>query len=133
MSSWTELPYRVPYADTDQMQVIYYANYFVYFERLRNELIRESGTPYTEIEKAGLMFPVVEAHCEYQGGGKYDDLLLIRGKLNWIQGSRFEVEYEILRDQETIVTGSTIHTTITMDGKARRVPDSLKKMLPEGA
>ena len=127
--NWTRLDYRVPYADTDQMKVVYYANYFVYFERLRNELIRESGVAYTEIERSGLMFPVVEAHAEYHGGARYDDLLRILGRVEWIQGSRFRVLYEIYREEELLVTGSTIHTTLTLEGRPRRVPDTMKKLL----
>lgn len=124
------LTYRVPYADTDRMQVVYYANYFEYFERLRNELIRSSGKPYSQIEKQGLMFPVLEAHCEYQISAEYDDLITICGWLAWVQGSRFRIEYEIKRDDTLLVTGYTIHTVITTEGRPRRVPEELLVLLP---
>lgn len=125
------ISYRVPYADTDQMKVVYYANYFVYFERLRNELFRATGIPYTEIEARDLMFPVHEAHCEYENPALYDDLIEIRGWLAWVQGSRFQINYEIIRDNERLVTGHTIHVVVNRDLKPRRVPAEVQMLLPE--
>jgi len=126
------MSYRVPYADTDQMSVVYYANYFVFFERLRNELIRKSGKTYLEIEQSGLMFPVVEATCHYVRSAQYDDELKITGWLAWVQGSRFQIEYEILRGTEQLVTGHTIHNVITMDGgRPRRVPDCFSALVTQ--
>ena len=60
------MTYRVPYADTDQMGVVYYANHLEYFERVRNEVLREAKLPYTLFEDQGVMLPVVEAHCNYK-------------------------------------------------------------------
>ena len=71
---------RVPYAHTDQMAMVYYANYFVYFEMARSELLREAGVAYPEMEKRGVLLPVVAAHCEYRKAARYDDLLSIRSR-----------------------------------------------------
>ena len=60
-----ECTYRVPYADTDQMGVVYYANYFEYFERGRTEMLRSVGAPYSVLEQEGAFLPVIEAHCDY--------------------------------------------------------------------
>lgn len=122
------IEYRVPYADTDQMQVVYYANYFVYFERLRNELIRATGLPYTEVEESGVMFPVYEANCVYHSSARYDDLLQITGWLEWAQGSRFHIRYRIENGQkELLVTGHTTHVVVSIEGnKPRRIPSALK-------
>ena len=76
----TVLKYRVPYADTDQMGVVYYANYFEYFERFRNEILRDAGYTYLELEKEGIAMPVIEAVCHYKASAKYDDLLEITRK-----------------------------------------------------
>jgi acyl-CoA thioester hydrolase len=134
MAEKTKITYRVPYADTDQMGVVYYANYFIFFERLRNELIRGTGITYREIEKGGLMFPVIEAFCEYHNAARYDDLLEIHGWVCWLQGSRFKVRYEIHTNDIKLVDGFTIHNTITRDGKPRRVPDYIKNsMIKEAA
>ncbi len=123
------LPYRVPYADTDKMGVVYYANYFVYFERLRNELFRESGVSYVEIEESGLLFPVAEAFCDYHRSAKYDDLITIDGWVEWVEGSRVRIGYRIHCNGEALVTGYTIHVVINTEGKPRRVPESLKTLL----
>ncbi len=70
--------YRVPYADTDQMGVVYYANFLVYFERVRNEILRDINYSYSDMGKNGFMLPVIEAHCEYGIPAKYDDYLILR-------------------------------------------------------
>ncbi|NQZ58345.1 MAG: acyl-CoA thioesterase, partial [Lentisphaeraceae bacterium] len=69
------MTYRVPYADTDQMGVVYYANFLTYFERVRNEFFRELKYSYRKLEQQGVMLPVVEAHCNYKQPALYDDLL----------------------------------------------------------
>ena len=62
---------RVPYAHVDQMGVVYYANYLVYFEMARSEMMREAGMPYSELEARGLRLPVIEAHCEYKAPARF--------------------------------------------------------------
>ena len=64
---------RVRYAETDQMGVVYYANYFVWFEVARADLLRSLGWTYREMEDAGVLLPVIEAHCEYRRPARYDD------------------------------------------------------------
>ena len=123
------LQYRVPYADTDQMRVVYYANYLVYFERLRNELIRKSGTTYVDIEKKGLAFPVMEVHCDYLQPAEYDDELSITGWLSWVEGSRFQVDYDILRGDTLLVSGYTIHAVINEERRPRRVPEEFAALI----
>ena len=70
------LEYRVPYADTDMMGVVYYANYYVMFERARNELMRACGYTYKECEAEGWGLPVTHSECDYRGSAKYDDLFV---------------------------------------------------------
>ena len=69
---------RVRYAETDQMGVVYYANYFVWFEVGRTDLLRDAGWSYREMELEGIALPVIEAHCEYRQSARYDDELEIR-------------------------------------------------------
>lgn len=122
--------YRVPYADTDQMAVVYYANYFIYFERIRNEIIRHGEYSYKEIEKMGFMFPVIEAHASYDKPARYDDELTIKGWFESGRGSTFRMEYSIERDREELVSGYTIHCVVNLDGKPRRLPDFLLARIP---
>ena len=74
------LQYRVPYADTDQMGYVYYANYFIYFERGRNELMRAMNFTYKELEDMGIGLPVIEAHSNYRSPARYDDLLTVEAR-----------------------------------------------------
>jgi len=69
---------RVRYADTDQMGVVYHGNYFAYFEASRAESIRELGFTYADMEKTGVIMPVVDAHCRYLRPARYDELLSIK-------------------------------------------------------
>ena len=89
-----DISYRVPYADTDQMGVVYYANYLEYFERSRTELLRSAGLPYSELERLGLFLPVSEAHCRYLAPAHYDDLLTLRSWVAEVKGVRLRIESE---------------------------------------
>ncbi len=80
--------YKVPYADTDKMGVVYYANYLVYFERARNQLLEDMDLPYKELEKNGLALPVVKAYVEYKKPANYADALNIYAWLSWARGVR---------------------------------------------
>jgi acyl-CoA thioester hydrolase len=122
-----EMSYRVPYADTDQMGVVYYANFFVYFERVRNEVLRELGVTYLEFEAGGHQLPVRKAHCDYKAPAKYDDLLTIRGRFE-VQPPfvRMEAHCQILRDERVLATGFTEHVCINRDsGRPTPLPETV--------
>lgn len=119
---------RVPYAHVDQMAVVYYANYLVYFEMARADMLREAGIPYTEMEKRGVLLPVVEAHCEYRKPARYDDLLVVVSRCSQ-KGPRLRIEYEVKRDDDVLVTGYTEHVCLSPDGKVLRPAPELKKLV----
>jgi acyl-CoA thioester hydrolase len=121
----TSISYRVPYADTDKMGVVYYANYLVFFERLRNELLREAGLPYIELEKTGLALPVVEAVCHYKAPARYDDLLTLSGCVEEVKGARVKIACKVLRGEELLVEGHTVHACINAEGRPIRAPKEL--------
>ena len=100
-----EMSYRVPYADTDQMGVVYYANYLEYFERSRTEMLREAGLSYSEMEKMGYFLPVSEAYCKYSGSARYDDLLTFRSVIEEISRVKVKIRSEVLRDGKLLVAG----------------------------
>ena len=123
----TSLDYRVPYADTDQMSVVYYANFLVYFERLRNELLRAAGYTYLQMETEGLMLPVLEAHCRYLQPARYDDLLTIRGRGEAISPTRIKVHCEVWREETLLAEGHTIHACVSADRRRPvRLPEALR-------
>jgi len=120
---------RVPYAHTDQMGFVYYAHYLVYFEMARAEFLREVGLPYTDMEKRGIMLPVVVAHCEYKKPAHFDDLLEVRSRCTEIRGPRLHIEYEIWRDADLLITGYTEHVCVSTGGKVLRPVPELKKLI----
>ena len=119
---------RVPYAHVDQMAVVYYANYLVYFEMARADMLREAGIPYSEMEKRGIRLPVVMAHCEYRKPARYDDLLVVVSRCSQ-KGARLRIEYEIKRDDEVLVTGYTEHVSVSPEGAVLRPAPELKRLV----
>lgn len=124
----TKLQYRVPYADTDQMGVVYYANYLIYFERLRTEILREGGFPYRQLEEEGVMLPVIEAQCFYKAPARYDDLLTLTGYVAEVKGPRIKIVCEVYCNGQLLTHGYTVHACINRDGRPIRVPEFLKKL-----
>jgi acyl-CoA thioester hydrolase len=122
---------RVRYAETDQMGIVYYANYLVWFEIGRTEWLRETGWTYREIERDGLMLPVIEAHCEYRQGARYDDELEIRTRARLKSPVRFQFDYQIVRraDEAAIADGFTVHVTLDRQGRPVRLPARVKDLL----
>lgn len=131
MSTHVDARIRVIYGDTDQMGVVYYANYFRYFEFSRSELFRARGGNYTQMEKEGFGLPVVAAHCDYKRSAKYDDLLVIRVHIAELRRASLRFEYEVRRDgDETVLaTGHTIHACVGPSGKPTGLPESVVKLL----
>ena len=107
--------YRVPYADTDQMGVVYYGNYLTIFERARNELMRAGGYTYKRCEEDGWMLPVIHAELDYKSPAKYDDLLEITAYVKSMKGVRLEIACEVRRKGEDaiLVSGYTRHCFVS--------------------
>ena len=108
------ITYRVPYADTDQMQVVYYANYLTLFERARNELMRACGYTYRELETGGFALPVLEAHVNYRAPATYDDLLEITAWCSEFKGVRLKICCEVRRDGKLLAEGYTVHAHVNI-------------------
>jgi len=122
---------RVRYAETDQMGVVYHANYFVWFEVGRTDLLRQTGGTYRELEAEGVSLPVILAHCEYRLPAKYDDELEIRTRGAVLTHVRVEFTYEIVRiaDGALLVTGQTVHAALDRDGRPCRLPSRVRALL----
>src|SRR3989338_5205038 len=103
-----EIKTRVRYQETDQMGVVYYANFFVYFEMGRTEYLRNLGLPYSELEKEQVYFPVTEAHCRFRSPAYYDDILVIQTWISEIKHATIEFSYKVLAlRQASLVQPST--------------------------
>jgi acyl-CoA thioester hydrolase len=120
---------RVRYAETDRMGVVYYANYFVWFEIGRTDWLRETGHSYRAMEAEGVQLPVIEAHCQYRRAAKYDDELEIRTQAALLTPVRIRFDYDIARGDETLVTGYTIHAALDARGRPCRLPVGVRELL----
>ncbi len=122
---------RVRYADTDRMGVVYHARYFVYFESGRAEWIRNLWKPYAELEKEGLLLPIVEAGARYYRGAEYDDLLTICTRVANFTGARLQFQYYVFKITENtpLVEGFTVHCFTSLSGKPCRLPAPLHQIL----
>lgn len=107
----------MPYADTDQMGVVYYGNYLTLFERARNELMRACGYTYRECEAEGWMLPVIHAELDYKSPAKYDDLLEVTAYVQEAKGVRIEIACEVRRkgDERILVKGFTRHCFVSTE------------------
>jgi acyl-CoA thioester hydrolase len=116
--------YRVIYGDTDQMGVVYYANYLRWFERGRSEWLRQIGLPYATIEQHGFHFPVSEVSCRYSQSAHYDDVVCIKTELVELGRASLSFDYQISHeaDNSLLATGSTKHACIDASGRVARIP-----------
>jgi acyl-CoA thioester hydrolase len=128
----TEL--RVIYGDTDQMGVVYYAKYLRFMEAGRNEFIRARGLRYRDFEERfGLRLPVAEAGVSYKLPARYDDVIAVETSLGEVRRASARFEYRILRGDELLATGHTVHACVDLDGRVRRLPEELLARLSGSA
>ena len=117
---------RVRYAETDQMGVVYHANYLVWFEIGRVELMRSLGFDYGMLEREdGCLIAVVEATARYRLPARYDDELVIRTQVSGARSSLIKFSYSVLRttDDALLCTGETTHVVVGRDMKKRTLPE----------
>ena len=129
----SETTLRVRYAETDRMGVVYYANYLVWFEVARADLLRSLGWTYREMEESGISLPVIEARCEYRAPARYDDEIVIRTE-GWMRSPvRMEFAYRVSRRADAVVSasGMTMHAAIGRDGRPCRLPDRIRQAFQE--
>lgn len=128
----TEIKLTVRYAETDMMGIVHHSRYFPWFEAARTELIKLTGTSYSEMERGGIMLPLSEAKAKYISGLRYEDIAVVTVKIEKLTVARCVFSYEVYREsadgtRELCATGETIHG-IT-DTNLR--PLNLKKRAPE--
>ena len=113
------------------MGVAYYANYFVWFEVARCELLRVLGGTYRDLEARGVLLPVVEAHCEYRAPARYDDDLDVLTSGSMPSRARVAFRYEVRRraDRTLLAVSRTVHAATDRDGRPRRVPADVQALL----
>ena len=123
--SWVSTEVRVRYAETDQMGLVYYANYLVWFEVGRAEFCRQRGFAYRDFERENDAYlAVAEAQCRYRTPARYDDLLLIRTRVEEFRKRTIRFVYEVVRKnpQILVATGSTLHVVLDSQGRPKSFP-----------
>jgi acyl-CoA thioester hydrolase len=115
------------------MGVVYYANYMVWFEVGRTDLLRGSGWSYREMEADGYQLPVIEAHCQYRQPARYDDELLVQTRGTWLSPVRVRFDYEVVRAHDTclLAGGHTVHAALDPAGRPRRLPDRVRSLFTQ--
>ena len=134
MKDFYETTARVRYAETDQMGFVYYANFFVWFEVGRVELLRQMGFHYKEMEKVDDCHIVVaEAHCRYLRPARYDDLLRIRTRIIEARSRTIRFAYDVLHDatEERLATGETTHVVCNRRGRPKSLPAKYRKLFAQ--
>ncbi len=113
------------------MGVVYHANYFVWFEIGRCELLRGIGSSYRELEGTGIRLPVIEAHCEYRAPARYDDELEIATTGALLSPARVEFRYEVRQVEGATLSaaGRTVHAAIDRSGRPCRLPEVVQELL----
>lgn len=125
-----ELQIRVRYKETDAMGLLHHANYFVYFEMGRTELLRANGMNYRDMEAAGLLMVVVKVSCRYRRPIRYDDLVTLQTTVTRATASRVEHQYALSRDGELLAEGESTLACVDAQGNLQRVPEWLWTVEP---
>ena len=131
-----EVRLRVRYAETDQMGVVYHANYFVWFEVGRVELLRQMGFSYRDMEQSdGCFIAVVDARCRYKAPARYDDEIIVRTHLKNVRESLVHFGYELVRasDGLLLAEGETTHIVTDAQMKTRTIPEQYVGAFREAA
>jgi len=127
--------HRVIYGDTDAGQVVYYANYFRWFESGRRELFRALGIDYIALDKSGIITPVVEAHCNYFHPARYDDIVIVETRISGVKEKSVRFEYSVFRkkDKKLLATGYTVNVFVDKEKmRSIRMPDDIRKKIKVG-
>lgn len=127
----SEITIRARYGETDQMGSVYYGNYASYYEVARVESLRKLGLSYRELERMGVMLPVLENHSKFLAPAVYDELLRIVTTVRYKPSVRIKFEYEIFNEHDKLIhTGETLLVFVNKSsGKPCRPPEVFEKLL----
>ena len=126
---------KIFYKDVDQMGIVYYSRYFEYFEEARTELLSSIGLGVTDVEKKGIMLPVISSHCDYLKGARFEQNIIIRAGISTEPRSKLQIDYSVFieDEKEPIATGYTEHAFVNDKGAAVRAPKMILERLNQKA
>jgi acyl-CoA thioester hydrolase len=121
-----ETTVRVRYAETDRMGLLHHANYFIYFEAGRTELLRARGLSYRDMEDGGHLLVIIDLGCKFKKPAYYDDVLTIRTTVERVTHVKIVHKYEVLRDGLLLAEGHSTLACVDREGRPQALPDLLK-------
>jgi acyl-CoA thioester hydrolase len=121
-----EITIRVRYAETDRMGLLHHANYLVYFEQGRTELLRAKGYSYKDLEDQGFLLVLTRLQVRYRGPARYDDLLTLRTAVLRTTSVKIEHRYEVFRDGVLLAEGQSTLGCVDREGRVQMLPDFLR-------
>ena len=122
-----EITIRVRYAETDRMGLLHHANYLIYFEQGRTELLRSQGLVYKDLEDQGYLLVLTKADVKYRSPARYDDLLTLRTTIVRTTSVRVDHRYEMLRDGVLLAEGNTTLACVDREGRIQPLPSALRQ------
>jgi acyl-CoA thioester hydrolase len=125
-----DVEFRVRYAETDQMGVVYHTNYLIWCEVGRTDFIRARGMSYADIERAGIGLAVSELTCRFHGAARYDDLIRVRTTLAEVRSRGITFDYVVTRaaDGVKLVTARTALVSIDRNGRPVALPPGVRAL-----
>jgi acyl-CoA thioester hydrolase len=121
-----EITIRVRYAETDRMGLLHHANYLVYFEQARTEVLRSQGLTYKDLEDQGFLLVLTKLEVRYKRPARYDDLLSVRTYVERTTAVRIDHRYEVFRDSELLAEATSTLACVDRDGRPQALPDFLR-------
>jgi acyl-CoA thioester hydrolase len=121
-----EITIRVRYAETDRMGLLHHANYLIYFEQGRTELLRAQGLAYKDLEDQGYLLVLTKAEVRYRRPARYDDLLTVRTTVERTTGVRIDHRYELFCDGALLAEGATTLACVDHEGRPQPLPEYLR-------
>jgi acyl-CoA thioester hydrolase len=122
-----EIQIRVRYAETDRMGLLHHANYLVYFEQGRTELLRQLGYTYKDMEDRGYLLVLTKVEVRYRSPAYYDDLLTLKTSVAKTTAVRIDHAYQLTRDGVLVAEGNTTLACVDREGKVQPLPEFLSK------
>src|SRR5262245_3625332 len=127
-----EVQIRVRYAETDRMGLLHHANYLVYFEQSRTELLRQMGATYRDLEDGGFLLVLTKVEVRYKRPAYYDDVLTVRTIVERVTSVRIDHRYEVFRGAELVAEGSSTLACVDRTGRPQALPDHLRGDIKKG-
>jgi acyl-CoA thioester hydrolase len=121
-----DIAIRVRYAETDRMGLLHHANYLVYFEQARTELLRSQGLTYKNLEDQGFLLVLTKLEVRYKRPARYDDLLTVRTFVERTTAVRIDHRYEVFRDGDLLAEATSTLACVDRDGRPQALPECLR-------